>query len=181
MDFRPLSCEGSYEIRPEVREDARGYFMRTYDRELFAAQGLVTAWVQENQSLSARRGTIRGLHFQVPPFAETKLVRVVSGAVLDVFVDLRKGSATYGRHEAIELSALNRSMAYIPRGFAHGFCTLTEDVVVQYKVDSPYAPAHEGGIRWDDETLRIPWPAAEPFLSPRDQGLGPFLGWVSPF
>jgi dTDP-4-dehydrorhamnose 3,5-epimerase len=181
MEFIPLTCQGSFEIRPQIREDARGYFMRAYDREFFAARGLATEWVQENQSLSVQRGTIRGLHFQVPPCAETKLVRVVSGALLDVFVDLRKGSPTYGRHEAVELSAENRRMVYIPKGFAHGFCTLTDNVVVQYKVDHPYAPAHEGGLLWNDPTLAIPWPVREPILSARDQGLGPFAGWVSPF
>lgn len=177
----PLEIVGCFEVRLESRRDDRGYFMRVYDRSAFAAQGLVTEWVQENQSLSRSRGTIRGLHYQRPPCAETKLVRVLSGEVLDVFVDLRVGSPTFGRWGSIHLTGENERMVYLPRGCAHGFCTLTDDVVIGYKVDSPYAPEHEGGIRWDDPNLGIDWPVASPILSERDRRLGSFDPQKSPF
>jgi dTDP-4-dehydrorhamnose 3,5-epimerase len=165
----------------DPKEDGRGYFMRTYDEGIFRDHGLTTAWVQENQSRSTRKGLIRGLHFQRPPHAETKLVRVVVGAILDVFVDLRKESETYGQWDSLELSAENHRMAYIPKGFAHGFCTLTDVAVVLYKVDACYEPRAEGGLRWDDRTLSIAWPTAEPYLSAKDRALPAFDGFVSPF
>ncbi|MFS8084480.1 MAG: dTDP-4-dehydrorhamnose 3,5-epimerase [Acidobacteriota bacterium] len=181
MEIRPLGLEGSYEITLTTYLDDRGYFMRTYDRELAEQGGLQTHWVQENQSQSIRKHTIRGLHFQKPPHAETKLLRVVKGAIMDVFVDLRKDSATYGRWDSIELSAANLKMLYIPKGFAHGFCTLEPDSIVLYKVDSYYAPQFEGGLRWNDPTLGIPWPTEDPFLSDRDRQLELFDQFFSPF
>ena len=129
----------------------------------------------------ARKHIIWGLHFQMPPGAETKLVRVVEGAVWDVFVDLRRDSPTYGQWDAVELAAETHNMVYIPRGFAHGFCTLTESCLVQYKVDSCYAPSLQGGLRWCDPTLDIDWPTDNPLLSPRDLELGFFQDFVSPF
>jgi dTDP-4-dehydrorhamnose 3,5-epimerase len=155
--------------------------MRVWDEQIFREHGLTTSWVQENQSLSDRKGIIRGLHFQQPPHAETKLIRVVGGAILDVFVDLRKESATYGRWDSIQLSAESHTMVYIPKGFAHGFCTLTEKTVVIYKVDAYYAPEFEGGLRWDDETLNIRWPTQEPLVSVKDRALPSFKDFVSPF
>lgn len=124
--------------------------------------------------MTGRRNTIRGLHFQRPPHAETKLIRVVQGAVMDVVVDLRNSSPTFGQWAAVELTADNFEMVYIPKGFAHGFCTLKDDSVVAYKVDSAYAPAAEGGLPWDDPVLGISWPTDKPFLSDRDQGHPPF-------
>ncbi len=142
--------------------------MRAYDVALFEKAGLHRPWVQENHSHSERRGILRGLHFQFPPFAETKLVRCVRGAVFDVFVDLRPESPTFGQWEAIELAEDNYRMVLIPRGFAHGFCTLTDESEVLYKVDSPYQREYEGGLLWSDADVGISWPVQEPFLSEKD-------------
>lgn len=179
MEIKPLKIQGSYEINLRRIEDTRGYFMRSYDRNAFAELGLQTEWVQENESLSTRLQTIRGLHFQKPPYAETKLVRVIQGAILDVFVDLRRDSKTFGQWVSVELSAKNNKAVYIPRGFAHGFCTLTEMVIVQYKVDNVYAPEYEGGIRWNDPNLNIDWKTKNPFVSQRDAQL-PFFADIEP-
>ena len=167
-------------MRPN--RDARGYFARAYDEQLYAERGLHRRWVQENQSLSTRRGTIRGLHFQRPDSAETKLVRAIAGVVWDVLLDLRVGSPTYGQWEAVELDAEAQNMAYVPRGFAHGFCSLTDGACVLYKVDARYAPEAEGGLRWDDPALAIPWPlSAPPVISEKDAALPPWAAFVSPF
>jgi len=181
MNIIALSLPGAFKIVLAPRGDERGYFMRTYDEAIFRAHGLETRWVQENQSRSRRKGIIRGLHFQAPPHAETKLVRVVRGAILDVFVDVRTGSPTYGRHEAVELTEDNTTAAYVPKGFAHGFCTLTDDCVVAYKVDAAYAPEAEGGLAWDDPDLGIRWPTDQPFLSEKDRNWPAFKEFVSPF
>lgn len=142
--------------------------MRTYDDNIFAEYGIKREWVQENHSRSLQKGIIRGLHFQFPPFSETKLIRAVRGEVLDVFVDLRKGSPTFGLWDSITLSEENHVCAYIPRGFAHGFCTLTDFSEVVYKVDNYYSPKHEGGILWNDKDLEIAWPEKNPVLSEKD-------------
>ncbi|MBA3634752.1 MAG: dTDP-4-dehydrorhamnose 3,5-epimerase family protein, partial [Acidobacteria bacterium] len=134
MNVKPLKLKGSFEIQLIPKGDNRGYFMRSYDREIFAEHGLQTAWIQENQSLSTRINTIRGLHFLHPPHTETKLIRVMRGKILDVFVDLRKDSETFGQWDSIELSEDNHKSVYIPKGFAHGFLTLSDVVLVQYKV-----------------------------------------------
>lgn len=155
--------------------------MESYSRKIFAEHGLQTDWVQENQSLSAKPQTIRGLHFQVPPFAQTKLLRVVRGEILDVFVDLRKSSPSFGQWDSIVLSEEKCNSVYIPRGFAHGFCTLTENVIVQYKVDNFYAPECERGLRWNDPDVGINWQAADAVLSKRDAELPFFKDFVSPF
>jgi len=181
MEFRPLSLPGCYEIRLEPRHDERGYFMRAYDRDIFRAHGLTTDWLQENQSMSHQRGTLRGLHFQGPPHTETKLVRALLGRVLDVFVDLRRDSPAFGHWESVELSAAQFNMVYIPRGFAHGFCTLTDDAIVAYHVDACYAPHSEGGLRWNDETLAIRWPVESPIVSAKDRAFPSFRQLESPF
>ncbi len=181
MEFKPLKLAGCYEIRLDPHRDERGYFMRTYDRDLFRAHGLTTDWLQENQSMSLQRGTLRGLHFQVPPHAETKLVRALAGAALDVFVDLRADSPTFGQWEAVELAAERFNLVYIPKGFAHGFCTLTENAIVAYHVDACYAPRAEGGVRWDDPTLKIPWPTDAPLVSKKDQALPAIKEFTTPF
>ncbi len=142
--------------------------MRTFDRHLFAESGLDRSWIQENHSRSEHKGLIRGLHFQFPPHSETKLVRCIRGAVFDVFVDLRKASATFGQWESIELSEVNKKMIFIPRGFAHGFCTLTEESEVLYKVDNAYNREYEGGLIWNDEEVGIDWPERNPILSEKD-------------
>ena len=171
MEIVPLRLKGTYKIQLKPLGDERGYFARTYDEAIFRERGLTTAWVQENQSSNAKRGVIRGLHFQKPPHAETKLVRAVVGAVLDVFVDLRKGSPTYGQWDSIELTADNMVCVYVPKGFAHGYCTLSGQSIVLYKVDSVYAPEFEGGLRWNDPDLAIPWPASDPVVSAKDSRL----------
>lgn len=181
LEVTPLRLAGTYQIGLAPRYDERGYFMRVWDEQVSLEHRLITSWVQENESFSIRKGIIRGLHFQEPPHAETKLIRVVGGGILDVFVDLRKDSPTYGQWDSIELSAENHRMVYIPKGFAHGFCTLTGKAVVMYKVDAYYAPEFEGGLRWDDETLNIRWPTKEPYVSAKDRALSSFKDFVSPF
>lgn len=181
MKINPLKLEGTFEIILKKFGDSRGYFMETYSQKAFAEHGLQTAWVQENQSLSAKPHTIRGLHFQIPPMAQSKLVSVVQGEILDVFVDLRKDSKTFGQWDSIILSAENCKSVLVPRGFAHGFCTLTENVIVQYKVDNPYAPDCEQGIRWNDAEIGINWNVETPHLSDKDSVSPFFTDFVSPF
>lgn len=164
-------------IRPARHVDHRGFFAETFSRRTLAEAGIEHDWVQDNHSLSRAKGTVRGLHFQVPPFAQAKLVRVVRGAVLDVAVDLRHGSPSYGRHVAAVLDAESGDALYIPEGFAHGFCTLEPDTEVAYKVSEYYAPTHDRGVRWNDRQLAIDWPACADaaLLSARDRAL-PLLG-----
>ena len=159
---------GVKEIRLDPQEDERGFFMRVYDDMVFRSAGMDRFWVQENHSLTMEEGTIRGLHFQLPPFQETKLVRVIRGEIYDVFVDLQHGSETFGKWGCITLSAANKKMVYIPKGFAHGFCTLSKNSEVVYKVDNYYAPIHESAIRWDDPDLDIEWPVDNPIVSEKD-------------
>ncbi|HNR40756.1 MAG TPA: dTDP-4-dehydrorhamnose 3,5-epimerase [Bacteroidales bacterium] len=169
MEFRELEIKGVFEIVLSPHLDERGFFMRTYDAELFKKHGLHREWVQESHSRSERKGIIRGLHFQLEPYAETKLVRCIRGEIFDVAVDLRKGSKTFGKWEGIILSEENRKMLLIPRGFAHGFCTLTDISEVVYKVDSVYSPEHERGLIWNDPDLNIDWPEPNPVLSQKDK------------
>lgn len=181
MNFRPLRLPGTYAIELRPIYDERGYFLRVYDRQAFYENDLDPDWKQENQSFSKHPGIIRGLHYQAPPHAEAKLVRVSMGRILDVFVDLRTDSPTFGQWDSIELSDQNFRMVFIPKGFAHGFCTLTAETLVHYRVDAKYAPHAEGGIRWNDETLNIEWPIDDPILSDRDKALPYLSDWASPF
>ena len=158
MIIKEFGIKGVFEIQIEPILDERGYFVRTFDTNIFSEYGLQTDWVQENHSYSINKNTIRGLHFQFPPFAETKLIRVIKGEIYDVFVDLRKDSSTFGKWDSIILSENNNKMIYIPKGFAHGYCTLTENCEVLYKVDNYYNPHSESGIVWNDETLDIKFP-----------------------
>ena len=161
---------GVFEVRLEPRWDARGSFMRTYDADLLGVAGVDRPWVQENQSRNVRQGIVRGLHFQFPPHAETKLVRCIRGSIFDVFVDLRSGSPTFGPWDGLVLSEEKPSMVLIPKGFAHGYCTLTEESEVLYKVDHPYRADSEGGLLWSDPDIGIDWPAIEhPELSEKDR------------
>jgi len=171
MQIVERKLAGTFEITLNPRVDERGFFVRTYDKNIFAEAGIDFTWVQENHSRSQRKGIIRGLHFQLPPFAETKMVRCLVGTILDVFVDLRKDSPTFGHWDSLELSAENKKMILIPRGFAHGFATLSDVAEVAYKVDNYYSPAHECALLYNDPELGIAWPNldVEPFLSPKDQ------------
>ncbi|HDY87998.1 MAG TPA: dTDP-4-dehydrorhamnose 3,5-epimerase [bacterium] len=169
MKFIKRKLKGAYEIQFAPHLDERGFFMRTFDIELFEEVGLDCNWVQENHSKSLRKGIIRGLHFQHPPFSEAKLVRCIRGTILDVFVDIRQGSPTYGQWDAIELSEDNKKAIFVPRGFAHGFCTLTEMSDIVYKVDNVYSSSHEGGLIWNDPDIGIDWPVKTPILSHKDQ------------
>ena len=162
-------------LQPEKHGDERGFFSETYNKERLEEAGIKGAFVQDNQSLSRQKGVLRGLHFQLPPFAQDKLVRVLRGAIFDVAVDIRRGSPTFGRHVSAILSADNWQQLWIPKGFAHGFLTLEEDCEVFYKVTNPYAPQCDRGLIWNDEDLAIDWPLGdgEVQLSPKDQALPP--------
>ena len=162
-------------LEPEVFGDARGYFFESWNQRDFDALAGPVRWVQDNESKS-RYGVLRGLHFQKGNFAQAKLVRAVVGRVLDVAVDLRRGSPTFGRHVAVELSAENHRQCFIPKGFAHGFAVLSDEAVFQYKCDAPYAPQAEAGIAWNDPALGIDWrlPEADILLSDKDRR-HPFL------
>jgi dTDP-4-dehydrorhamnose 3,5-epimerase len=167
-------------IRTQRFSDARGYFCETFQRADFAAQGLACDFIQDNQSSSNRMGTVRGLHFQRPPFVQAKLIRVLRGRIFDVAVDLRRASPSFGRHVAVELSSEGNEQLLVPAGFAHGFCTLEPDTVVFYKVDQVYSAAHDGGINWAAPELGIQWPVASAAatLSDKDRGL-PILADLS--
>ena len=156
-------------IEPQIHSDSRGYFFESFNQKEFEEKVCKTTFVQDNESKSSY-GVLRGLHFQKPPFAQSKLVRVVKGAVLDVAVDIRIGSPTFGQHVSIELTEDNHRQFFIPRGFAHGFSVLTDEVIFQYKCDNFYAPQSEGSLAWDDPDLGIDWrvPANEIVLSEKD-------------
>jgi dTDP-4-dehydrorhamnose 3,5-epimerase len=157
-------------VNPAVFGDHRGWFMETYSDSRFIEAGIDMNFVQDNQSFSAAKGTLRGLHYQLNPKAQTKLVRCTRGSIFDVAVDIRKGSPTYGKWFGIELSAENKNQLLVPKGFAHGFMTLTEDVEVQYKVDELYAPDCDRGILWNDPSIAINWPMdIQPILSAKDE------------
>lgn len=159
---------GVYIVEPVVHGDHRGYFMETYSTKTFADIGIDTVFVQDNQSFTAQKGTLRGIHFQNSPMAQAKLVRVTKGAVLDVAVDLRQGSPTYKQWVGVELSSENKRMLYIPRGFGHGFVTLTDDVEFCYKVDNLYSRECDRGIRFNDPAIGVEWGIEEPILSAKD-------------
>lgn len=169
MEIKERKLKGVFEITLKPHLDSRGFFMRTFDEAIFKGNGLNRNWVQENHSRSEEKGIIRGLHFQLPPFTETKMVRCINGEVLDVFVDLRKDSDTFGQWDSIELSAENKKMVFIPRGFAHGFFTLTDISEVVYKVDNYYSQENERGLLWNDANIGINWPIENPILSAKDE------------
>jgi dTDP-4-dehydrorhamnose 3,5-epimerase len=147
-------------ITPVRHSDSRGHFFEAFSETAFREIGVTCRFVQDNQSLSVAKGTLRGLHFQIPPFAQAKLVRVLKGAIFDVAVDIRPQSATFGRFAGADLSAANGQQLFIPAGFAHGFCTLEPDTEVFYKVDAPYSKQHECGLAWNDPGVAIPWPVS---------------------
>jgi dTDP-4-dehydrorhamnose 3,5-epimerase len=173
LDVRSLLLPNVKLISTPLITDERGYFAETYQHFHFAAAGICHEFIQDNQSGSSRRGTVRGLHFQAPPCAQTKLIRVLRGRILDVVVDLRRSAATYGKHLAIELVERSGHQLLVPIGFAHGFCTLEDDTEILYKVDAAYSPAHDRGVNWADPGLGIEWPVAmsKAILSERDRAL----------
>ncbi len=168
MIFTETPIPGAFLIDLEKRGDDRGFFARAFCEKEFAAHKLVTHFVQVNNSLSAQKGTLRGMHYQLTPKAETKLVRCIRGALYDLILDLRPGSSTFGQSFGAELSAENRRMMYVPKGFAHGFITLTDDTEAFYFVDEFYAPECERGVRWNDPRFQISWPLAPAVISDKD-------------
>ena len=178
-----LSIPAVKVLTPVRHGDRRGFVSEAYSRRALAAAGIDMEFVQDNHTLSTAAGTVRGLHFQAPPSAQEKLVRVVRGAAFAAAVDLRRGAATYGRHASVVLSARAGNQLFVPVGFAHGFMTLESDTEMLYKVSSYYAPEHDRGIRWDDPDLAIPWPleAGSAVLSPKDSDLPAFAALDSPF
>jgi dTDP-4-dehydrorhamnose 3,5-epimerase len=171
--YRELSLSGAFVIEPETIADNRGFFARSWDANELAEHGLDSKVVQCNISYNIRRGTVRGLHFQRPPHEEVKLVRCTRGAVLDVIVDIRAGSPTRLRWEAVELTPENRLAMYVPRGFAHGYQTLVDDTEVSYQVSEYYHPESEGAILWNDPAVGVAWPIADVTLSDKDRNVRP--------
>jgi dTDP-4-dehydrorhamnose 3,5-epimerase len=166
--FQELSIPGAWLLEPEKQEDDRGFFARAWCQREFAAHSLTTVFVQCNISFNKKKGTLRGLHYQAPPYGEAKLVRCTQGALYDVIVDLRRDSPTRGQWLAVELSAVNYRLLYIPAGIAHGFQTLADNTEIFYQMSEFYQPDAARGIRWDDPELNIPWPLPHPIISPRD-------------
>lgn len=169
MKFNPTPLAGACTIDLEKRGDDRGFFARLFCETEFAEAGLETRFLQINNSLSGSKGTLRGLHYQLPPAAEVKVVRCVRGALWDVILDLRAGSASFGKWFGTELSAENRTMMYVPRGFAHGFVTLTDDAEAIYLVSAAYSPDNERGVRFDDPAVGIEWPLQPAEISEKDR------------
>jgi len=182
MKFTNTPIKDLIVIEPSVFGDQRGYFLESFNLQQFEEHVRKIKFVQDNESKSSK-GVLRGLHFQKPPFEQAKLVRCVQGEVLDVAVDLRKGSPTYGHHYAIKLSGENKKQLFVPRGFAHGFVVLSDEAVFAYKVDNTYAPSHDSGILWNDESLDIDWmiSSKEIKLSPKDEIQQKFKDFESPF
>jgi dTDP-4-dehydrorhamnose 3,5-epimerase len=178
MELIPTSLPGCFEVRPFFAQDARGTFVKTFHAERFAEAGLPVEWREEFYS-SSRKDVIRGMHFQTPPHDHEKLVYCMQGRVLDVVVDLRRASPTFGRHVAVELDAARSHGLMIPKGMAHGFLALTDDVLMAYKVTTVHAPAHDMGIRWDSFDLN--WGIEQPIVSARDSAHPPLADFTSPF
>jgi len=172
MTITPLAIPEVLLITPKRHGDARGWFSEIWSEKALAGTVADTRFVQDNQAFSAAKGTLRGLHFQKAPYAQGKLIRALKGAIFDVAVDIRAGSPTSGQWVSAELTAEGGEQLWVPRGFAHGYCTITDDCEIFYKVDGHYAPDREGGIMWNDPDLGIPWPLeSQPVLSAKDQGL----------
>lgn len=168
MQIETTELPGVVVITPRVFQDPRGFFFESYNQQTWQSHGISALFEQDNHSRSAR-GTLRGLHFQLPPFAQIKLVRCIYGAIWDVAVDIRVGSPTFGRWVGLELSADNFRQLYVPAGFAHGFCVLSDHAEVLYKTSAVYSKAHERGIIWNDPQLAVDWPVSQPLLSDRDR------------
>lgn len=171
MNVISLKLEGAKVLEPVVHDDNRGFFMESYNEEIMQNAEVNYKFIQDNQSLSAEVGVLRGLHYQLNPKAQTKLIRVLSGAIYDVILDVRRNSPTFGQWVGVILSEYNKRQLLVPKGFAHGFCTLVPNTQVLYKVDEYYSPEHDRGILWSDPALGIDWPATNPVLSDKDQRL----------
>ncbi|KOR76336.1 dTDP-4-dehydrorhamnose 3,5-epimerase [Paenibacillus solani] len=169
MIVTPLKLADAYVLEPVVHGDHRGFFMESYNDSLFQQHGISYNFIQDNQSLSAEAGVLRGLHYQLNPKAQTKLIRVLTGALYDVIVDIRKSSPTFGQWVGVILSEYNKRQLLVPKGFAHGFCTLVPHTQVLYKVDEYYSPENDRGILWNDSALGIDWPTTNPVLSDKDR------------
>jgi dTDP-4-dehydrorhamnose 3,5-epimerase len=180
MEIQKTNIEGLIVIQPKIWKDERGYFFESFRQDDFSKLNIDVHFVQDNQSLS-QKGTIRGLHYQTSPFEQGKLVRVVQGRVLDVALDIRKNSPTYGQYFAIELSAENQTQFFVPPGFAHGFSTLEDNTIFCYKCTNYYSKANEGGVRFDDPALGIDWKVEGLYVSDKDRELPLFADFVSPF
>ena len=180
MEIIKTPIEGLLVIKPKIFGDDRGYFFESWSRESFAKNGLDVDFVQDNQSRSSK-GVLRGLHFQNPPYAQGKLVRVIKGAVLDISVDIRKDSPTYGQHFSVELSETNKNIFWIPPGFAHGFATLKDNTIFTYKCTKVYNKESEGAFLWNDIDLSIDWGIDNPLVSDKDLEAGNFKDFVSKF
>jgi len=165
--FSKMDVDGVILIKPGIHYDSRGYFMESYTKKEFANEGIKEEFVQDNHSFSIKN-TLRGLHYQIEPFQQSKLIRCISGEIMDVAVDIRRGSKTYGKYVSVILSSENKNMLYIPKGFAHGFLVTSDYAEVIYKVDNYYSRNHERGIIWNDETIGIRWPVDNPIISEKD-------------
>ncbi|TKJ86654.1 dTDP-4-dehydrorhamnose 3,5-epimerase [Paenibacillus sp. CFBP13512] len=168
MKVTSLTLEGAKLIEPVVHGDHRGFFMESYNEKLMYENGIMHNFIQDNHSLSAEPGVLRGMHYQLNPKAQTKLIRVISGSIYDVILDIRKDSPTFGQWQGFILSDANKRQLLVPQGFAHGFCTLAANTQVIYKVDEYYSPEHDRGIAWNDPSLNIDWPVSSPVLSDKD-------------
>ena len=182
MNFIKTKIPDLIIIEPTIFGDHRGYFLESFNQRKFEKHLNKIEFVQHNESKSTK-GVLRGLHFQKPPYSQAKLVRCITGRVLDVVLDIRKGSPSYGKYEIVELSGENKRQLFVPRGFAHGFVVLSEEAIISYKVDNWYAPDHESGILWNDESLNIDWKIddSEVILSDKDKELLTFNNFESPF
>ncbi|MFF2018161.1 dTDP-4-dehydrorhamnose 3,5-epimerase [Paenibacillus sp. NPDC058177] len=169
MKVTPLKLKGASLLEPVVHGDNRGFFMESYNEQTMHTLGITLNFIQDNHSLSAEVGVLRGLHYQLNPKAQTKLIRVLSGVIYDVIVDVRRNSPTFGQWVGVILSEHNKRQLLVPKGFAHGFCTLVPNTQVLYKVDEYYSPEHDRGIQWNDPALGIDWPISNPILSDKDQ------------
>lgn len=176
MKFHPTTLQGAMLIDLERRGDERGFFARTFCEDEFAAHGLPTVFVQQNMSYSAAKGTLRGMHYQNAPHAEDKLIRCIRGAIVDIILDLRPGSATFGKWEAFELNEDNKRQLFVPKGFAHGFQAVSDHVEVSYLVSAKYAPGAEAGVRWNDPAFAIQWPLEPTEMSDKDRNWPDFKG-----
>lgn len=180
MEFVKTEFDGLVVVKPKVFKDERGYFFESFNKNEFKLNAIDVDFVQDNQSKSDRN-VLRGLHFQNPPFAQGKLVQVIKGAVLDVVVDIRKNSTTYGKHFKIELSEENKTMLFVPPGFAHGFLTLLDETIFSYKCSNFYNKESEKSLLWNDKTLNIDWDVSSPILSEKDKLAENFQSFISPF